>query len=45
MAGSEQAQQNNGIFLFLGLVTVLSALMWALIFAPTPFKGGGGSVA
>jgi membrane protease YdiL (CAAX protease family) len=42
MAGSEQAHQNNGIFLFVGLVTALSALVWALIFAPTPFKGGGG---
>jgi membrane protease YdiL (CAAX protease family) len=42
MKDSEQARHSNGILLFLGIVTVLSALMWVLSFAPTPFKGGGG---
>jgi uncharacterized protein len=34
--------EKNQIALFLILVTLFSALMWALIFVPSPFSGGGG---
>jgi uncharacterized protein len=35
-------RDRRSIPLFLALVTLLSSLMWALIFGPSPFKGGGG---
>ena len=35
-------KDGSAIVIFLILVTLLSALMWTIIFAPGPFNGGGG---